>query len=49
MVIFGVNDCLPKGKIPAELKQDESKHDSRQENNAEVVKVNIRIIILRRI
>ena len=33
--LLGVNDCLPEGKIPAELKQDESKHDSSQQKNAE--------------
>ena len=30
------NDCPPKRKIPVELKQDESKHDSSQQKNAKI-------------
>ena len=36
-----IDDCRaqrpPKRKIPAELKQEESKHDSGQKKNAEIV------------
>ena len=35
--LFNINDCPPECKIPVELKQDESKQDSSQQKNAEIV------------